>query len=95
MPLQIPPLSLHSWRPSTSPSKCGSHHFFLFLSFPFPHLLLSLSATDRRRRSPRRLQQTDTSFTAFSFSYTREADSSTRAAVHGGQACPEAPRGSE
>jgi hypothetical protein len=32
MPLRIPPPTLHSWRPSKSPSKCGPHHFYFLLS---------------------------------------------------------------
>jgi hypothetical protein len=34
--LQIPPLSLHPWRPSISPSKRGSTIFFCFLLSPHP-----------------------------------------------------------
>jgi hypothetical protein len=31
IPLQISHLNLHSWRPSTSPSKRGTHHFYYLL----------------------------------------------------------------
>jgi hypothetical protein len=39
LPLQVPPLNLHSWRPSISPSKRGSHYFLLFSPQSSPPVL--------------------------------------------------------
>jgi hypothetical protein len=53
IPLQIPPLSLHSWRPSISPSKHGSHHiYFLSLSSLPPNTFSPLSPPPHRRPPP-------------------------------------------
>jgi hypothetical protein len=55
MLLQTPSPTLHSWRPSKSPSKRGPHHFYFpFLYFlPFPLLLpISLRSARGRRSSP-------------------------------------------